>query len=317
MRRLRLALPLLLLALAGCDGSGPRGYSGYVEGDLLYIGPEEAGRLATIKVAEGSKVSAGMALASVEDDIQKADLAAAEAALAQAEARLAKAKAATQRPEEIAILSAGERRAAAALDLARIELERQKTLVPKGASSQANLDTAQHTYDQNQASLDEIRRQIDVARIASRDEDIAAAEAAVRNAKATSDAAAVRLKRRALHAPQDGTVQTLYYRVGELVPEGRPVLSLLPPGQVKVRFFIPEADLPKVQIGAPVSVSCDGCQPIAADISFISDSAEYTPPVIYSREERSKLVYLIEARPRDPARARPGQPVTVTLDAAP
>ncbi|MGU3494597.1 HlyD family secretion protein [Xanthobacteraceae bacterium A53D] len=312
-KTLRLALAALALgALAGCGESTPRGFSGYVEGDLLYIGPEEAGRVARLDVQEGTRVAAGTVLASLEDDVQRADLAAAQGQLAEAQARLAKAKASVQRPEEIAVLQASERRAATALDLARIELDRQKALAPRGASSQANLDTAQHTYDQNVAALDEVRRQIDAGRIAARDEDIAAAEAAVRSAKANADAAGIRLARRALVTPQAGQVQTLYYRAGELVPEGRPVISVLPPGLVKVRFFVPEAELPKMKLGQSMTVTCDGCQPIVADISFIADSAEYTPPVIYSREERAKLVYLIEARPRDPALARPGQPVTVT-----
>lgn len=309
---------LTVLMTAGllwaCDGQQAGEFSGYVEGDFLYIGPQEPGRVLALPVSEGAKVRAGEVIATLEDDVQRADLDAATAALNEARARLEKAKAAQQRPEEIAILQAGERRASAALDLSRIELERQKTLVPKGASSQANLDAAQHQYDQNQATLEEIRRQIDVGRIAARDEDIAAAEQAVQQAQANRDAARVRLDRRALKAPNDAIVQTLYYRVGELVPEGRPVASLLPPGLVKVRFFVPEAELPKVSLGMPVAVSCDSCPPLTADVSFISDVAEYTPPVIYSREERAKLVYLVEARPRDPAAARPGQPVTVRLE---
>ncbi|MEP9377473.1 HlyD family efflux transporter periplasmic adaptor subunit [Aquabacter sp. CN5-332] len=317
MKPSRFALAILATCLlAACDRQPTNEFSGYVEGDLLYIGPQEAGRVLTLPVREGTQVKAGQVIATLEDDVQRADLAAAKAALAEAEARLDKAKAAQQRPEEIAVLQATERRANAALDLSRIELERQKSLVPKGASSQANLDNAQHQYDQNQASLDEVRRQIDVGRIAARLEDIAAAEGAVRQAQANRDAAQVRLDRRALKAPDDATVQTLYFRVGELVPEGKPVASLLPPGLVKVRFFVPETLLPKVALGAPVSVSCDGCPPMIAEVRFISDAAEYTPPVIYSREERSKLVYLIEARPRDPSTARPGQPVTVRLDGA-
>ncbi|MFH1554088.1 MAG: HlyD family efflux transporter periplasmic adaptor subunit [Pseudomonadota bacterium] len=313
-RALRFPVAVLaLLVLAGCSAPPDNQFTGYVEGDLLFIGPQEPGRVVTLPVAEGSAVKAGSVIATVEDDVQKADLAAAVAALGEAQARLDKAKAAQQRPEEIAILDAAQRRASAALDLSRIELQRQKTLVPKGASSQANLDTAQHQYDQNQASLDEVRRQIDNAKIASRDEDIAAAQQAVMQAEANRDAAQIRLNRRALKTPSDATVQTLYYRVGELVPEGRPVASLLPPGLVKVRFFVPQAALAKIALGAPVAVSCDNCPPLTADVTFIADAAEYTPPVIYSREERSKLVYLVEARPRDPSAARPGQPVTVTL----
>ncbi|MFG1462766.1 HlyD family efflux transporter periplasmic adaptor subunit [Xanthobacter sp. DSM 24535] len=308
--------PLMIVAsllLSACSAPPQNEFTGYVEGDLLFIGPQEAGRVVTLPVAEGSKVVAGAVIATVEDDVQKADLAAATAALGEATARLDKAKAAQQRPEEVAILEASQRRATAALDLSRIDLERQKALVPKGASSQANLDTAQHQYDQNLASLDEIGRQIDNARIAARDEDIAAAAQAVAQAQANRDAAQVRLDRRVLRTPSDATVQTLYYRVGELVPEGRPVASMLPPGLVKVRFFVPQAALAKVVLGAPVAVSCDGCPPLTADVTFIADAAEYTPPVIYSREERAKLVYLVEARPRDPSAARPGQPVTVAL----
>lgn len=308
---------LAALALSGCGRGGDPGFSGYVEGDLLFIGPTEPGRVSALLVEEGARVTRGQEVARVEDDLQRADREAADAQLKEAQARLENARSPLQRPEEIAVLEAAERRAAASLDLSRIELERQKTLVPKGASSQANLDNAQHVYEQNQAALDEARRRISAARIASRNQDIEAAEQAVAAARANLAAASVRLDRRTLKAPADGAVQTVYFRPGELVPEGRPVVSILPPGLVKVRFFVPEAQLPQVAVGAAVTVTCDGCQPFTARVSFISQQAEYTPPVIYSREERAKLVYLIEARPDDPARARPGQPVNVTLGAAP
>ncbi|MGR7995988.1 HlyD family secretion protein [Xanthobacter sp. ZOL 2024] len=305
------------LTLAACDRGPTNSFSGYVEGDLLFIGPTEAGRVRELLVKEGDSVTPGQLLARVEDDLQVADLNGAKAQLREAEAQLENARAPLQRPEEIAILEAAEQRASAALDLSRIELKRQKDLVPKGASSQANLDSAQHTFDQNQAAFDEARRRITAARIASRSQQIAAAEQAVDAARAAVEAATVRLERRTLKAPEAGAIQTIYFRVGEMVPEGRPVVSLLPPGLIKVRFFVPEAVLPKVAVGQKVSVSCDGCPPLTATVSFISASAEYTPPVIYSREERAKLVYLIEALPDTPSAARPGQPVTVSLGAMP
>lgn len=314
VRALGLALGL---ALAACGQNGAQVFSGYVEGDLLFIGPEEAGRLTALAVREGDKVTAGEVLARVEEDLQQAEVRAAEAQMKQAQAQLENARSPLQRPEEIAILEASEMRASAALDLSRIELARQKQLVPKGASSQANLDAAQHDHDEKQAALDEARRRISAARIASRVQEIDAAEQAADAAKAQLEAARIRLARRALKAPRDGAVQTVYYRVGELVPEGRPVISVLPPGLVKVRFFVPEAMLPKVALGQEIDVACDGCPPLKARVSFISDAAEYTPPVIYSREERAKLVYLVEARPTDPAAARPGQPVSVTLGPRP
>ncbi|MEP9355679.1 HlyD family efflux transporter periplasmic adaptor subunit [Xanthobacter sp. KR7-65] len=309
---------LTAIGICGCSGAGGSGgYSGYVEGDLVFVGPTEPGRVKELLVDEGAVVKAGQVLAKVEDDLQLADRDAAAAQLKEAEARLADARAPLQRPEEIAVLEASERRAASALDLSRIELDRQKSLVPKGASSQANLDSAQHQYDQNQAALDEARRRIAAARIAARTQSIDAAEQSVLAARANLAAAQVRLDRRTVMAPADGPVQTVYFRPGELVPEGRPIVSLLPPNLVKVRFFVPEAQLPAVTSGAAVTVTCDGCTPFTAKVSFISAQAEYTPPVIYSREERSKLVYLVEARPQDPAKARPGQPVNVTLGAAP
>lgn len=306
-----------LLALAGCDRGPANSFSGYIEGDLIFIGPTEPGRLTDLVVKEGDAVAKGETVAKVEDDLQLADRDSARAQLSEAEAQLANARAPLQRPEEIAILEASEQRASAALDLSRIELARQKDLVPKGASSQANLDSAQHAFDQNRAALDEARQRIAAARIASRTQQIEAAAQAVAAARATLAAAEVRLGRRALKAPDAGAIQTVYYRVGEMVPEGRPVVSMLPPGLVKIRFFVPEAVLPQVALGGRVSVSCDGCRPITGKVSFISAAAEYTPPVIYSREERAKLVYLIEAVPDDPARARPGQPVTVSLGGAP
>lgn len=300
-------------ALTSCTGEAGRTFTGYVEGDLLYIGPEEAGRLVELDAREGAMLAAGAVVARLDDRVQAADLAAASGALAEATARLEKARAAQQRPEEVAVLQATERRLMIALDLSRIDLDRQKSLVPKGAASQAALDTAQHLYDQNQASLDEVRRQIDVGRITARSEDIAAAEASVRQAQASRDAAQVRLDRRTLKVPADARVQTLYFRVGELVPEGKPVASLLPPQLIKVRFFVPQTELQSLAPGGTVEVTCDGCRPATARISFISDVAEFTPPVIYSREERAKLVYLVEALPDDPGLARPGQPVTVRL----
>jgi HlyD family secretion protein len=132
--------------------------------------------------------------------------------------------------------------------------------------------------------------------------------------EATLSSARTRLTRRNVFAPASGTIQEVYFRPGEVVPVGRPVVSLLPPGNMKVRFFVPEALLPQIRIGDAIKVKCDGCAPdIAAHVSFISKKAEYTPPVIYSLEERAKLVFLIEARPDQPELLRVGQPVRVTM----
>lgn len=299
-------------AVSGCGEAGPPRFQGYAESDLIFVGPDEAGRVVALHVREGDRVTPGEKLFEVDTDLQQADLDSAKANLAQAKAQLDNLKAATQRPQEIAVLQAGERRAEAALDLSRIELARQTNLTNKKVGSQAALDTAQHTYDQNKAALDEIRRQIDVGNLAARTQQIDAAEQAVGVAEASLAAAQARLDRRAQVAKVEGSVETVYFRPGELVPVGRPVVSILPPDLIKIRFFVPEPDLPRFKIGTKVDVTCDGCdKPIPATVSFIASSAEYTPPVIYSLDERAKLVFMLEAKPDDPLSLRPGQPVSV------
>jgi HlyD family secretion protein len=111
-----------------------------------------------------------------------------------------------------------------------------------------------------------------------------------------------------------GSIEEVYFRPGETVLPGRPVVALLPPSNLKVRFYAPETEVAAIGIGQTVTVTCDACPAaLAAKVTFISRSAEYTPPVIYSLEERAKLVFLIEARPDNPEKFRVGQPVSVRL----
>jgi HlyD family secretion protein len=142
------------------------------------------------------------------------------------------------------------------------------------------------------------------------------AEAALRAAEAKLNSSQTRLARRRVTSPASGTVQQIYFRQGEMVPVGRPVIAILPPENIKLRFFLPEALVPKIALGDAVNVSCDGCLAnLTAKVSFIAQTAEFTPPVIYSLEERSKLVFLVEARPEKPSVLRVGQPVSVHLPA--
>jgi len=138
--------------------------------------------------------------------------------------------------------------------------------------------------------------------------------AALRQARANLEWSKTRLARRRVVSPASGNIQEVYFRPGETVPPGKPVIALLPPANIKIRFYAPETELARIKIGETVAVSCDACASgLTAKVSFIAGSAEYTPPVIYSREERAKLVYLIEARPEKPDDFRVGQPVSVTL----
>ena len=107
-----------------------------------------------------------------------------------------------------------------------------------------------------------------------------------------------------------------FRRVGEWVPAGNPVVQMLPPQNLKVRFFVPEAAIASLAPGRTIAIHCDGCAAdVPARITYVSREAEYTPPVIYSNESRTKLVFMVEARPALAAapKLQPGQPVAVRV----
>jgi len=214
---------------------------------MIFVSPDESGRVIRLNVREGDEVKTGHLLYTVDDDLQQADLNQNLATLANAQQTY----------------------------------DRAASLSKTGAGTQANLD---------------------------------AAVSALRVAEARVNTSQTRLARRKGFAPVAGTIQQIYFREGEMVPAQRPVLSIMPPGNIKIRFFVPETELPKLAIGDDVRVTCDNCAPdLTAKIYFIATQAEYTPPVIYSLDERNKLVYLIQARPSRPDALRVGQPVSVYL----
>jgi HlyD family secretion protein len=239
----------LALALVGCQERSNPGYQGWVEADMIFVSPDESGRVTKLGVREGDEVKPGVQLFAVDDDLQRADLNQNMATLANAQQTY----------------------------------DRAASLSKTGSGTQANLD---------------------------------AAVSALRVAEARVKTSETRLARRTGFAPVGGTIQQIYFREGEMVPAQRPVLSIMPPGNMKLRFFVPEPDLPKLAIGDEVRVGCDNCAAdLTAKIYFIATSAEYTPPVIYSLEERNKLVYLVQARPSRPDVLRVGQPISVFLNA--
>jgi len=309
----RIFLLAVALALAACGKTDTGRLQGWVEADFVFVGPDEMGRVQTMNVREGDTVAAGAPLFSVDDDLQEADVNNANAQVAEARARLKRLEAAQQRKEEIAVLEAQEKRAEAMLALSTAELERQQSLSAKGVAAQAQLDTAKANFNRDKAALEEVRQQITVARLAAREEDIAASRQTLAAAEARRNSAETRLARRKLASPVNGVVQQIYYRPGEMVPAGRPVVAILPPGNIKIRFFVAETMLAKIAYGDSIEVTCDGCKPVSAKVSFIARAAEYTPPVIYSLEERNKLVFMVEARTDTPDGLRVGQPVQVSL----
>ena len=310
----RILLLACAMALAACSNPNNGRMQGWIEGDFVFVGPDEMGRVETLNVREGDQVASGAPLFAVDSDLQQSDVNTTTAQVLEARERLRRLEAQQQRKEEIAVLEAQEKRAEAMLQLSTTEFDRQQQLMARNAGTQAALDTAKANFNRDKAALEEVRRQIAVAHMSAREEDIAAARQTLAAAEARKSSAETRLARRKLVSPVSGAVQQIYYRPGEMVPAGRPVVSILPPGNIKVRFFVSEPALATIALGDTVEVTCDGCaKPIAARVSFIARSAEYTPPVIYSLEERNKLVFMIEARTETPEGLRVGQPVSVAL----
>jgi len=310
------ALAVSLAAFAGCGERAANGFQGYAEGEFVLVAAPAAGRLEKRWVSRGQEVEAGAPLFVLEQENEKASRREAEERVRNAEAKLANIAAGKRKPELDAI-QAQEAQAAAARELSTRQLKQQEELFARGFLSSAALDEVRSAHKRDIAKVAEMEAQIRLARMAiGRDREIDAAQADVDTARAVLAQSDWRLAQRASAAPAKSLVQDTYYSEGEWVAAGNPVVSLLPPGNLKLRFFVPETAVGGLKIGQAVRAACDGCSaPIAAKISYISRQAEFTPPVIYSREQRAKLVFLIEARaePADAVRLRPGQPLDVTL----
>ncbi|MEN3929774.1 HlyD family efflux transporter periplasmic adaptor subunit [Microvirga sp. W0021] len=300
----------LLVWLQGWQFGSQTAFQGYVEGNFVYVAPETAGRIVALEVEEGSDTQQGQSAFILNTDIEKAQRDEAEAKRAQAQAQLDDLRAAQQRPEQIAVLKAQEDQAKAQRDLAQAELDRQTKLFQKGYASKAALDQAQTTYDRSVAAFEEAQRQITASELAARTATIAAAEAGVKAAEAGLVQAQTALDKRTVYIPQNGRVQDVFFRVGEVVNAGQPVLSILPPQNMKYRFYVAETALAKFSLGQEVAIVCDACPDnLKAKISFISKDAEFTPPVIFSDEERAKLVFKVEALPVVPVELPVGLPI--------
>ena len=302
---------IALAAAMGIGGDGPLQVQGYVEGEYVYVGAPVAGRLETLDVARGDRVGAGTPLFQLDRSSEQPARDDAAARLVRAEATLADLRKG-KRPSEIESIQAQLAQAKAMLALSETKLERRKPL--GDAVSREDVEEASAEYERDQARVAELQAELETAKLGARADEIQAAEAEVKAARAQLAQAEWRLGELSQAAPKAGRVIDTLYRPGEWVAAGAPVISMLPPDNVKVRFFVPEPQLGAIQIGDEVQVRCDACPPdLTAEISFIAPEAEYTPPVIYSREMRAKLVYLVEAKPRQPDSLRPGQPVDVTL----
>jgi HlyD family secretion protein len=314
MRPALLLVPLVF-GLGSCSQPASDVLQGYVEGEFVRVAAPFGGTLVQLHVQRGQTVPSQAPLFALEAESEAA-------ASREATERVARAAAQAEnlrkglRGSEIAAVRAQLSQAEVAAQLSAREHARQVDLVARGFVSQQRADEAQATRDRDRARVAELRALLTTAQSGSRPDEIRAAEAEARASREALAQADWRLRQKAVAATVGGAVVDTLFTPGEWVPAGAPVVTLLPPANVKVRFFVPEPRLGAVRVGQAVAIACDGCaSPIEAQVAYIAPRAEFTPPVIYSRDNRSRLVFLVEARPApgDAVRLHPGQPVDVTL----
>ena len=271
----RFSIMAFVLLTMACARTDDGAMQGYGEGDYIYLASQEAGVLGEIFVREGDAVEIGAPIFQLEGGRIDYPLQGAAAQRAALQQALTAAR--------------------ANAELARANYRRTSGLYAEDFVARARLDADRAALDAANARVEEARRQL---------------------AAANADIGLWRERRDDLAgvAPAAGTIERVYHRAGEVVGAGQPVAALLAPQHMKVRFFAPEPLLARLRVGGRVNVSCDGCEgPLGATISFVAREPQFTPPVIYSLEQRQKLVFLVEARLDTPGAVRPGMPVDVQL----
>lgn len=265
----------LALLTAACERAESELLQGYGEAHYIYLASQETGVLGEVFVREGDAVEAGAPVFTLDPD------------------RLA-----------FNVENAGARGAAAAqavhtaqaqATLAEANFRRGAELFARGFYPRARLDSDRAARDAAIAQLTQARREASAA-------------------SASTGLARQRLRDLDGAAPAAGVIERIYHRPGEVVAAGQPIAALLTPANMKVRFFAPERVLSRLPVGARIMVSCDGCgEPAPATVSFVAQEPQFTPPVIYSLDQREKLVFLVEARLDAPGPVRPGMPVDIRL----
>lgn len=304
----------LILLLAACAPAGKPQLHGYVEGEYVRMAAPFAGQLTLLAVQRGATVASGAALFALEQENEKAARLEAGERLQGAMARLANLQKG-RRPDEVATVDAQLAQARASARQSLAQWQRDEKLVARKFIAPERLDQSRAARDRDQARVAELQAQLRVTKQGARSDEIDAARAEMKAAQAAVTQAQWRLDQKSVKSPVSGLVQDTLFVVGEWVPAGSPVVSLLPPANVKIRFFIPEPQLAQFTIGQALQIGCDGCAKVKAQVSYVAAQAEYTPPVIYSNEARAKLVYRAEARlaPQDAVKLHPGQPVDIVL----
>ncbi len=303
-----------LIVTAGCSRPTPAGWQGYLEGDFIYVAAPLSGQLQKLAVQKGARIEAGTPLFSLEQSAEVSSLREAAERLRQSQARLADLGKG-QRPSELAALEARLAQARANAELSARELERATKLHETTVLSEDDFDRTRLNHEANVKLVAQASAELATAQLGGRSDVVAAAQADVAAAQAALDRAGWSVAQKNQSAPRAALVYDTLFREGEFVPASTPVVSLLPPENIKVRFFVAESEFAGLKAGDRLRVAITGRPELEARVSYLSPAPEYTPPVLYNRDNRSKLVFMIEAV-FDAAAARdlhPGQPVDVSL----
>jgi HlyD family secretion protein len=304
------------LAITGCSHPPANTYQGYIEGKFVYVASPQSGRLDHLAVARGETVAVKQPLFAFDREPEASAVRNAQRLLLSSQSRLADFETG-KRPPEIEVTRAQLSQALAQKKQADQILESDKKQYQAGGIAQTDLIAAEEAADASAARVRELEADLAVDALPAREQQIKAQQNQVAADRASVSEAEWRLDQKNIASPRQGLVFDTLYREGEWVEAGNPVVQLLPPENMEVRFFVPETIVGKLKVGENVEVQCDGCAaPVQAAITFISPQCEYTPPVIYSNENRSKLVFMIIAKPSEGKAAllHPGQPVEVTVE---
>lgn len=270
----RLIVCGIFLFLCSCESKNSK-WQGYNEAKITYIASSFSGVLKKLYTTPGFTIKENDPLFALELQPENDEL---KKAIADAKA-----------------LEAQKKSIIAKLNFATIDLQRSKALLNKQAILQSEYDKVNADFQNANANLTKINA------------NLVAANTTISKLKWS-------LNQKTIFAPQKGLILDTYYLEGEFVPAGKPVLALLSPHEIKTIFYVSESDVGGLSVGQRVMVSCVGCKnPIEEKITFISSNVAFTPPVIYSDDTRSKLVFRVEATPltNDLIEFQPGQPVRI------
>ena len=325
MNRRKVLIPVAVLIIAAIvlkvtvfkgDADADLAASGTVEATEAQLGFQSPGRIAAIRVREGDAVRTGDTLAKLDDAELAARRTQAQAALAAAQALLAALRAGSRSEERVSAQEA-LRAATSRLEDARREFERSQRLQQAGALSQEQLDRARLQLDLLERQKTQAEQQAQLVETGPRSERIAAQVALVAQAQGAVAQIDAALANAVIIAPFGGVVTVKDREVGETVPAGAPVLTIMNLDDRWVRIYIPENRVGAVRLGQEAAISADTYpeRSYRGQVSFIASQAEFTPRNVQTREERVKLVYAVKVRVTQDSTydLKPGIPADVTL----